>query len=278
MESEFKNKVGLVTGAGKRTGIGYGIARALASAGANVVITDLSRPLVDNAPIRFGTMEELEAVAQELAGEYGVKTLALPMDVSSTPSVEEAMDRIKDAFGGLDCLFNNAGTSIGAPQAIHLYDEAAWIKTVDVNLHGVFRVSKAAVPLMLGRQAAIVNVASKAGKAPAPLNGAYAASKAGVIMLTKVMAHELGGQGIRVNAICPGLIKTDLQEGNVALKAIVFNTTVEEAEKQMNASVPLGRMGTIDEVANLCLFLASGQSSYMTGQAINIGGGLLTEA
>jgi NAD(P)-dependent dehydrogenase (short-subunit alcohol dehydrogenase family) len=96
-------------------------------------------------------------------------------------------------------------------------------------------------------------------------------------MITKVMAQELAEKGIRVNAVCPGLIMTDLQIGNIALKAVVFNTTVEEAEKQLKSTVPLNRIGTVDEVADLAAYLFSGQSSYITGQAINIGGGILME-
>ena len=96
-------------------------------------------------------------------------------------------------------------------------------------------------------------------------------------MITKVMARELASAGIRVNAVCPGLIMTDLQVGNIALKAVVFETTVEEAEKRLKDTVPLSRIGTIDEVADLAAYLVSDQSSYITGQAINIGGGILME-
>ncbi len=277
MCDEFKGRTGLITGAGKRTGIAYGIARGLASCGANVVLTELASPPVKNAPIPFGSLDELREIAGELADEFGVKAAALEMDVTSTGSVQAAMSEVKARFGRLDFLFNNAGTALGAPQRVHHYDEVAWIKTVDVNLHGVFRVSRAAVPLMAGGPGAIVNIASKAAKSPAPMNGAYSASKAAVVMLTKVMAIELAEEGIRVNAVCPGLIKTDLQTGNVALKAVLFQTSVEDAEKKMTEGVPLKRMGTIDEVADLCLYLVSERSSYITGQAVNIGGGLLTE-
>ena len=97
-------------------------------------------------------------------------------------------------------------------------------------------------------------------------------------MVTRVMALELGPENIRVNAVCPGFIKTDLQEGNIALKAHLWEIEVEEAERRMSESVPLRRMGEIQEAADLCVYLASGNSSYITGQAVNIGGGLLTEA
>ena len=277
MEAIFKDKTALITGAGKFTGIGYGLARKMAAGGANVVLTDLAEAPSEKPIIPMGSMAQMKNIAEQLSRDYQVEVLALGMDVTSTPSVEAAMAAVKERFGSLDYLFNNAGASVGAPSPVHEYNEAGWLKTFDINLHGVFRVSKAAVPLMKGRSAAIVNLASRAAKTPAKLNGAYSASKAAVIMVSKVMALELAAEGIRVNAVCPGLIRTDLQEGNIALKSIVFNTTVEEAEKLMTATVPLGRMGTIDEVADLCVYLVSDQSSYITGQAVNIGGGMLME-
>ena len=276
MYTEFKGKTAMITGAGKDTGIGFGMAKKMASCGANVVMTDLGAP-PENAPIEYGSMEKLEKIARDLGARYGVKVLALEMDVTDTDSVNAAMSTTKASLGSLNYLFNNAGTAIGAPQVTHEYDDDAWMKTMDVNLHGVFRVSKAAVPLMTQSPCAIVNVASRAGKMPAKLNGAYSVSKAGVIMITKVMATELAEKNIRVNAVCPGLIMTDLQVGNIALKAVVFGTSVEEAEEQLKQTVPLNRIGTIDEVADLAAYLVSDQSSYITGQALNIGGGIMME-
>ncbi len=117
----------------------------------------------------------------------------------------------------------------------------------------------------------------RAGKKPAATNGAYSVSKAGVIMLTKVMAVELAPLGIRVNAICPGLIDTDLQKGNVALRAHLWSVSLEEAEARLLSAVPMARMGSVEEVAELCAFLATPASSYITGQALNIGGGSMVE-
>lgn len=278
MNDGLKGKVALITGSGKRNGIGFGIAERLAAEGVDVVLSDLVVPPRQDQPITYGSVEEMREIADELSAAYGIRALAVEMDVTSTESIDAAMSLLSREFGRLDFLFNNAGTVFGAPQPIHRYDETSWIRTFDVNLHGVFRVSKAAVAMMEGRAGAIVNIASKAGKSPAPLNGAYAASKAGVVMLTKVMALELGHENIRVNAVCPGLIKTDLQKGNIALKAHMWGIDVGEAEERLTDSVPLGRMGEIREVADLCVYLVSDNASYMTGQAINIGGGLLTEA
>ena len=178
---------------------------------------------------------------------------------------------------GVDILVNNAGASFGVPNAVHTYDETAWMKTIDVNLHGVFRVSRAIMPLMIQKGGTIVNIASRAGKVPARFNGAYAVAKAGVIMLTRVMALELAGNGVRVNAVCPGQIATDLEKWRFGLEARFFDSTIEEREMEMCKTIPLGRIGDPAEVAELVAFLASDRSSYMTGQAINVTGGQLME-
>lgn len=267
MYEEIKGKTALITGSGKKNGIGFGIAERLASYGANVVISDLVVQKQAGEFVTFGTMEWMLELVAELEEKYSIQATAVGLDVSDSESVCAAMKVIEEKFGRLDYLFNNAGTAMGSGTMVHEYDEAAWIKTVDVNFHGTYRVSKAAVGLMKGGPGAIVNVASIAGKSPAPLNGAYAASKAAVIMLTKVMALELGPSNIRVNAICPGFIKTDLQEGNIALKAMLWEIEIPEAEKRMSDMVPLKRMGSIEEVGDLCAYLVSDRSSYLTGQA-----------
>ncbi len=254
----------LVTGAGNPTGIGQGIAGRLAGLGARVVLTDMVE-------------DGLEASADRLGEEHGVAALAMPLDVTDPGSIAAAFALVEREMGGLDVLVNNAAGVFGAPAPIHEYAEADWMRTLDVTLNGVVRVSRAAVPLMAGRSGAIVNIASRAGKRPAELNGAYSVAKAGVIMATKVMATELAGEAIRVNAVCPGFIDTDLQVLNVALKAHLMGVSESEARERLVGSVPMGRMGTVDEVADLVAYLASPQASYVTGQAINIGGGLQTE-
>jgi NAD(P)-dependent dehydrogenase (short-subunit alcohol dehydrogenase family) len=276
-DAGLQGKTAVITGAGNRTGIGSAIASRLAACGANVVVTDLAGGPDVAEGISRGSLEVLEEIATRLRTEHRIQALALPLDVCDSAAIEEAMAAVKERFGRIDALFNNAGTVFGAAHPLHEYDVEAWQRTIDVNLTGMLRVTQAAVPLMLGAPAAVVNTSSRAGKAPAPTNGAYSVSKAGMIMATKVMAVELAPQGIRVNAICPGLIRTDLQKGNVALRAHLWGMNLEDAEKKMLESVPLGRMGTVEEVADLCVFLASERSSYITGQAINIGGGMLVE-
>ena len=277
MELLLQNKTALVTGAGKRSGIGFAIARKLASRGANVVIADLGRIPESSGLVKTGTEEEMAEIAAELADQYGVKTLAMNVDVTDGQSIAQLAKDIKEHFGRIEILVNNAGASFGVPNAVHTYNEDAWMKTIDVNLHGVFRVSRAMLPLMMGKEASIINIASRAGKVPPLFNGAYAVAKAGVIMLTKVMARELAGMSIRVNAVCPGQIMTDLEKWRFELEAKVFRTTAEGREKEMCKTIPLGRIGSPAEVADLVAFLASGESSYMTGQAVNVTGGQLME-
>ena len=277
MFEELKGKTALVTGSGKRTGIGFAIAGKLASCGANVIVADLGSAPAEEGQVRTGTREEMVEIAADLEKAFGVRSLSIELDVTSGESVGRMVEVVKEHFKNLDILCNNAGASFGVPSAVHTYDEQAWIKTVDVNLHGVFRVSKALVPLMEQKGGNIVNIASRAGKVPPLFNGAYAVAKAGVIMLTKVMAKELAGSGIRVNAICPGQIMTDLEKWRFGLGAKFLDTTVEDREKEMCKTIPLNRIGSPEEVASLVAFLTSGESSYMTGQAINVTGGQLME-
>jgi NAD(P)-dependent dehydrogenase (short-subunit alcohol dehydrogenase family) len=277
MLQDLSGKTALVTGAGKRSGIGFAIARKLASLGTQVILADLGTVQQESAQVRTGTLEEMEELALELKDQFTVQTLAVPVNVTDNHSILAMVKMIKDRFNRIDILCNNAGASFGVPNTVQHYEESAWIKTIDVNLHGVFRVSRAILPLMTGKSGSIINTSSRAGKTPPLFNGAYAVAKAGLIMLTKVMAKELAGSGIRINAICPGQIQTDLEKWRFELEAQFFESTPEEREKEMCKTIPLGRLGSAEEVANLVAFLASDASSYMTGQAVNITGGQLLE-
>ena len=274
---DLKGKTAIVTGAGKKTGIGYAIAEKLAASGCNIIIADLGTPPVPGESLKSATGEEMETIASELAKTHGVRTLAVAVDITDNKAIGAMVDTIKGSFDHIDILCNNAGASFGVPNTVLSYDEAAWIKTVDVNLFSVFRISRAVIPLMAGKPAAIINTASRAGKVPPIFNSAYAVAKAGVIMLTKTMAKELGGNGIRVNAICPGQIATDLEKWRFGLEASFFGTTIEDREKEMCKTIPLGYIGPPREAADLVVFLASDASRYITGQAINIDGGQCME-
>ncbi|MBI9085391.1 MAG: SDR family oxidoreductase [Desulfobacterales bacterium] len=277
MEKDLSGKIALVTGSGKRSGIGYAVARKLAAEGASVIIADLGPNRDTDLAVETGTEDEMAAIAAELRETFGVSTLAVNLDVTRPDSIAAMVDRVRLKFERIDILVNNAGASFGVPNAVHTYDEGAWMKTVDVNLHGVFRVTRAVLPMMMAGGGSIINTASRAGKVPPLFNGAYAVAKAGVIMLTKVMALELSGNGIRVNAICPGQIATDLEKWRFGLEAQFFGSSVEEREREMCKTIPLNRIGKPEEVGDLVAFLASSRSGYITGQAINITGGQLME-
>ena len=275
--NDLKGKTALVTGAGKKTGIGYAIAEKLASSGCNVIIADLGAPPAPDALPQLVVSEEMEAIAAELAKTYSIRTLAVAVNVADNAAIGAMVETIKKSFDHIDILCNNAGASFGVPNTVLGYDEAAWMKTIDVNLFSVFRMSRAVFSLMAGKPASIINTASRAGKVPPIFNSAYAVAKAGVIMLTKVMAKELGGGGIRVNAICPGQIATDLEKWRFGLEASFFGTTIEEREKEMCKTIPLGYIGLPSDAGDLVAFLASDASRYITGQAVNLDGGQCME-
>jgi NAD(P)-dependent dehydrogenase (short-subunit alcohol dehydrogenase family) len=277
MTYDLKNKIAVVTGSGKKTGIGYGIVHKLATRGADVILADLTGKEIRQNEPAAADLNEMTTLAGHLEKKFKIKAFPVALDVTRGDSIAQMADQVQKQFGRIDILCNNAGAVFGVPNAIHTYDEDAWMKTIDVNLHGIFRVSKALIPLMLGSGGCIVNVASRAAKVPPLFNGAYAVAKAGVVMLTKVMAKELAGAGIRVNAICPGVIQTGFTAWRFKLEAQILDSTVAQREAEMLKTIPMGRLGAADEVADLVAFLASDQSSYITGQAINITGGQLME-
>jgi NAD(P)-dependent dehydrogenase (short-subunit alcohol dehydrogenase family) len=239
---DLKHKIALVTGSGKKTGIGYGIVHQLATCGANVILADLAAKEIRPNEPAAADLDEMTKLAGHLEKKFKIKAFPVAVDVTRADSIDQMADQVQKQFGRLDILCNNAGAVFGVPNAIHTYDEDAWLKTIDVNLHGVFRVSRALIPLM-----------------------------------TKVMAKELAAAGIRVNAICPGVIQTDFNAWRFKLEAEILHSTVAEREAEMLKTIPMGRLGTADEVADLVVFLASDRSSYITGQAINITGGQLME-
>ncbi len=278
MYPDLKGKTAIVTGAGKKTGIGYAMVLKLAACGANIVVADLGKAQKDTTQVSTATSEEMQEIEKQISSDFGVVCRAVVVDVTDTRSVQQMKEAVEGEFDGVHILCNNAGASFGVPSDVEHYNEAAWLKTIDVNLHGVFRVSQAFIPAI--RQAGggcIINTASRAGKVPPLFNAAYAAAKAGVIMLTKTMAKELAGANIRVNAICPGQIMTDIEKWRFELEAKFFNTTAEARQQEMCTTIPLARIGEPSEVGDLVAFLASGASSYITGQAINITGGQLME-
>jgi NAD(P)-dependent dehydrogenase (short-subunit alcohol dehydrogenase family) len=272
---DISGKVAVITGAGKKTGIGYAIAEKLASLGANIVIADLGNLSKSPAEVRTGAHDEMLDIAAELKSRFNIEAIAADCDVTDNDTIRLMAETIKSQFGKVDILINNAGASFGVPNSFLYYDEAAWMKTIDVNLHSIFRVSRALIPMM-PPGSSIINTSSRAGKVPPLFNGAYAVAKSGSIMLTKIMAKELA-PNIRVNAIAPGQIGTDLEHWRFELEAKFFGTTADERRQEMIKTIPMARIGEPADVANLAAFLASSESSYMTGQAINVTGGQLME-
>lgn len=272
---ELIGKVAVVTGAGNRDGIGFAIAEALAREGADLALTDLCGDIGVAGYYRLPTWEDLRSAASEISS-LGVRTMAVRLDVTRSESIEEMVRSVVGELGGIHILVNNAGGAPG-PGPLHMMEESAWRKTIEINLHGTFLVSRAVVSRMLAQRdgGAIVNVASKAGKVPRAFAGAYCVAKAGVIMLTRVQALELAPYRIRVNAVCPAQIETPLERWSWELEAKVSGKAPGKVREEKLSQIPVGRLGTPRDVAELVRFLVSERASYMTGQAINLTGGQL---
>ena len=271
---ELNNRVALITGAGKKTGIGFAIARAFAGEGAHIILADLCQDLEGfDQYYRLSRWEELQQLAHEIS-TVGVRSLPIQVDVTDETSVKAMGKSVEEAFGRLDILVNNAGVA-PSPNLVQAMAPLAWKKTFEVNVHGTFLVSQAVIPLMVrsGPGGVILNMASKAGKIPRAFVGAYCSAKAAVIMMSRVMALELAPQGIRVNALCPGQIETDMERWSWEFEAKALGKNVDQVKAEKIKTIPLGRVGRPEDVAQVALFLASSRSAFMTGQAINVTGG-----
>jgi NAD(P)-dependent dehydrogenase (short-subunit alcohol dehydrogenase family) len=251
MEKIFKDKVALITGGS--FGIGKATALAFAQKGANVVVADW---VEDNNVI-------------SLLNKEGGKNLFIKCDVSKSSEVKALVDRIIAEYGRLDYAFNNAGVEGQQAQA-HEYPEAEWARTIDVNLKGVFLCMKYQIPHMLNRKGVIINCASIAGLIGFPGLSAYVASKHAVIGLTKTTALEYAKQGIRVNAICPGVIRTAMID-----RVTGKDKAVEKIYEDME---PIGRMGSPDEVAAAVVWLCSDAASFITGVSLPVDGGWIAKS
>jgi NAD(P)-dependent dehydrogenase (short-subunit alcohol dehydrogenase family) len=244
----LSGKVALITGSSR--GIGRAIALGLAEAGADVVLT--SRKLAD-----------LQTVAQEIS-QMGRRALVVPANVRYLPEIDTLVKKSLEEFGRIDILVNNAGTNPTFGSVFNI-DEAAWEVTTGLNLKGYFFLSQAAGKIMRDKGGGtIINISSINGISPGVGIGVYSISKAGVIMLTQVLAQEWGQYNIRVNTIAPGIVKTKLSQ---ALWADPVR-----AKERVN-STALGRIAEPEEMVNAALFLASEASSYMTGQVLVLDGG-----
>lgn len=244
-------RVAVVTGGG--SGIGEAIARRFAAEGARVVVTGRRR-------------EMLERVADDVGG------LAVPGDAADTDHAGEVVRAAVDAFGGLDVVVANAG--IDRPGSVTEVSDADWQRTLDVNLTGPLVLLRAAIPVMLDRGGgSVVLVSSVNGLANAPRAVAYDASKAGLISLARSIAVDYGPRGIRANAVCPGWVTTPMGDEDMDALAAARGIGREEAYALVSRAIPLRRAAAPEEIADCCLFLASDESSFVTGTALVVDGG-----
>ncbi len=255
----FNGKSAIITGGAQ--GLGEAIVERLASEGANVVIADIN-------------FDNCRKVAEGVEAKYSIRALPVKTDVTSDEDVEAMVKACTDAFGKLDIMVCNA--AILKAGDIREFTTQDWRSVMEINLLGYFICAREAAKVMSEQKSgSIIQINSKSGKRGSFKNSAYAASKFGGIGLTQSLALEMAPFGVRVNAICPGnLLDSPLWVDSLyAQYAERWECTEEEVRKKYEAQVPLGRGTNYDDVTNLVVFLASEQSSYMTGQAINVTGG-----
>ena len=276
--SSLNGKVALVTGAAGKRGMGHAVSLKLAGEGANVVVVD--KVAAPRGPLpgdeTWGGLDQVVAEIKAL----GRDALAVTADICVSQEVDAAVSKAIERFGKLDILVHCA--AIRGPVTTPIIDlaEGAWRTVLDVNLNGTFLIAKAVAKSMVarGEGGKIILIASMGGVKGMPGSGAYCVSKFGVIGLVKTMALELARHKIYVNAINPGSVSTHLRDSFHREKGQAEGVTVEEARardyQKLTEAIPLGRLGTPEEMASLILFLASDQSSYITGEAINISGGV----
>jgi len=240
---DLHGKKALVTGASG--GIGGAIAQVFNSQGAEV---GLSGTRVD----------ALEA----LAGEIGSGAHVVPADLSSAEGVEQLVKDVMDAMGGIDILINNAGLTRDS-LAMRLKDED-WQTVLDVNLTSAFRLSRAVLrSMMKARWGRIIGITSIVGVTGNPGQANYAASKAGMIGMSKSLAQEVASRGVTVNCVAPGFIATAMTD-----------VLADEQKEKLNAGIPAGRMGAVEDIASACVYLASNEAAYVTGQTLHVNGGM----
>lgn len=243
----LRDKVAMITGGAR--GIGRSIALLFAQEGADIAVCDVD-------------MEEAGKTCADIEA-LGRKALALNLDVTNPVNIEEGLNKILDKFTKVDILVDNAGITKDA--LILRMSEADWDAVINVNLKGTFNCTKAVSKVMIKqRRGNIINIASIIGIIGNPGQANYSASKAGIIALTKTTAKELASRNINVNAVAPGFIQTEMTA-----------KLPEELKQNLKAAIPLNKFGTPEDVARVCLFLASDEASYITGQTIVVDGGMV---
>lgn len=264
----FAGKTVVVTGSGKHKGLGQGILQAFADEGANCVVSDLA---ID---------AEAEEVAEELRGR-GAQVASVACDVSDAEQCRALVDKAVEVFGGIDIMVNNAGIGFKMKPLLDVDTADEWDQVIAVNLSGAFYCTQAAARAMVARGqkdgrggGRIINIASQAAKTGFPHLPAYVSSKHGMVGLTRASAVELGAHGITVNAVCPNHVTTGLgaQQNEYFSKLLGFDS-VEAYLENMATKNPMGRPGLPSDTAAACLWLASDDAFYVTGEALNVSGG-----
>ncbi|MFM7062471.1 MAG: SDR family NAD(P)-dependent oxidoreductase [Actinomycetes bacterium] len=276
MRSGIAGRVALVTGAARPRSIGRATALRLAAEGAKVACLDIARPYEDFPAHGVATRDDLLGLVDELRAA-GTGAVALQADVTDEDAVRRAVAQAADELGPVTLVANVAGGSGAGFGAAPLLSVSAdeFRRVVDVNLTGTFLVARTCAERMVehGEGGRIVNVSSQAGKLGWPLLGAYSSAKAGVVLLTQVMAKEWGPSGITVNAVCPGTVDTDLLNPGRFFESLMDAAEPGGMAGWLEREIPLGRLQEPHEVAAAIAFLCSDDAAYITGEALNVSGG-----
>lgn len=267
-------KVAVITGSGRRRGLGEAIARTLAARGATIVLSDIGRSVDEATPSSMiGGSSEMESIADELRAS-GATVSSKNCDVRSWSEVKALADHAVEAQGSLDIWINNAGIGYIMKPLLEVEPDD-WRAVIDVNLTGAFYGLRAAAELMVraGNGGRIVNIASQAAKSGFPCAQAYTASKHGLVGLARSAAIELGPHGITVNNVCPNHVTTGLGAWQNEYFAKFTGKSLDQYMADMAGRIPLGRPGLPEDTANAVAFLCSPEASYITAESMNVSGG-----
>ena len=274
MYADLAGKVAIVTGSGRAAGLGEAMARRLAAEGCRVVVSDIGAARGAEIPAEaIGTTSGIDDIVASIRAAGGDAT-GIACDVLEESHVASLVARTVAHYGRLDIMVNNAGIGYLMKPLVEM-EQSNWDAVLGVNLRGVFFGIKHAAKQMIaqGGGGRIINIGSQASKSGFPYAAPYVASKHGVVGLTRTAAIELGPHGITVNTICPNHVTTGLGAWQNQFFSAATGRSEEKYLADMRARIPLGRPGLQEDIAKACAFLASGEASYITGEAMNVSGG-----